>query len=210
MTLSHSEGRCPTSPSHLLRFVNGFRKMRVSTKSKPEFLKTLRTSANGTVGAILSLSLILLESQSMPIPNWLNAEYLYRINYGPATAEDVAILTSSVLILRSFTDRMVTILLDRRVSQKLEKALYPNSRSNITPRSDDGVSPLLRESHDNAVSSSFYNRSNPEAGILLDIEKFFCYWFYERKYCSKGLGTTYRAPIAAVVLDMIDLVTYLS
>jgi hypothetical protein len=184
--------------------------MRVSTNAKPELLKTLRMSANGIVGAILSRSLILLESQSRPIPEWVDAEYLYRINYGPATAKDVAILMSSHLARHIFAERRSTILLDRRVSQKLEKTLYPNSRSNVTPRSDDGVSQLLGKGRDSAVSSSFYDRSNPKAGILLNTRDFFRHWFYDRNYCSKGLGTTSRAPIAAVVFDMIDLVTYLS
>jgi hypothetical protein len=183
--------------------------MRVSTNAKPEFLKTLRRCANGIVSAILSLSLILSESQPLPFPKWLNAEYLYRINYGPATREDIAIL---IPIWRSFgPDSMVTILpVDRRVYQKLERTLFPNSRSNVTPRSDDGVSPLLGEGHDSAVSSSFYDLSNLKAGILQSIQGFFRYRFYDREYCSNGLGTTSRAPIAALMFDMIDLVTYLS
>ena len=157
---------------------------------------------------MLSLSLILLESQSLPIPKWVDAEYLYRINYGPATAEDVAILTSFDITCHLMFDKMVTILLDRRVSQKLQKTLYPNSRSDVTPRSDQ-LSPFPGDGHDNAFSS-FYDRSNPKASILLNTQYFCSYWFYRRNYCSKGLGTTSRPPIAALVFDMIDLVTYLS
>jgi hypothetical protein len=156
----------------------------------------------------LSLSLILLESQSVPIPKWVDAEYLYRINYGPATVGDVAILNSNDVSFHLLFDKMVTILLDRRVSQKLQKTLYPNSRSDVTPKSDQ-LSPFPGEDRDRALSSSFFDRSNPKTGILRSTQDFIILWFYSRDYGNKGLGTS-RAPIAAVIFDMIDLVTYLS
>jgi hypothetical protein len=120
-------------------------------------------------------------------------------------------LTSNDFTRHLFMDSMVPILLDRRVSHKLEKTVYPDSRStDVTPKSDHSVSPLPGEDHDSGLSFSFCDRSNPNAGILLETQAFLHYRFYQRHYCSKGLGTTSHAPIAAVAFDMIDLVTYLS
>jgi len=107
---------------------------------------------------------------------------------------------------------MVAGIIDRRVSRKLEKALYPNINWNVTLGSDDGTTLGLREDHNSgaALPSFCYDLSNPRASMLSPVRRFCHDTFYTPYYCSKGLGTTSRAPIAAVVFDMIDLITYLS
>src|SRR5271169_3340535 len=77
-----------------------------------------------------------LERKSVGVPPWLDADFLYRINYGPASPSDAAIAWEGIKgTVGGWTQQRIT-LLDRRIVYKLFEALFNTSVKPPILRSD--------------------------------------------------------------------------
>src|ERR1700721_3844504 len=63
----------------------------------------------------------------METPDWLDVDFLYRINYGPGTAQDVARAKEILDQVKDRKHRESITLLDRTIALKLHEALFATS-----------------------------------------------------------------------------------
>ena len=63
----------------------------------------------------------------MVVPEWLDADFLYRINYAPATLEEVARAQSTLRPLPEGTERQRITLLDRHIATFLHRSMFSES-----------------------------------------------------------------------------------
>ena len=70
--------------------------------------------------------------EAQPAPTWLDPDFLYRINYGPATRDYVErardILRAAKTVLGA---RPTITLLDREMAKKLHQAIFSKSRIDL-------------------------------------------------------------------------------
>jgi hypothetical protein len=62
---------------------------------------------------------------------WLDAEYLYKINYGPASSNDVRIAYKALKAADDLPKRNRITLLDRKIAQKLCESVFPLEREKL-------------------------------------------------------------------------------
>jgi hypothetical protein len=161
------------------------------------------------------------------MPEWLDAGFLYRINYGPAKEEDVDLAKKTLRpflakkILHPFLaentldplpiDRQRITLLDRRIAAYLHRSLFAGSTSKQLFSTDWTYA--MNADEDNLKNGRLtpfdYPSSNDEINPLLWCEVLTVACVWSRTYASAILGTESRPPMAAVACDIIALVNYL-
>ena len=152
----------------------------------------------------------LTEGQNADVPEWLDADFLYRINYGPATLEDVARARKTLIAAKSQPDTRFSItLLDREMARILHSAIFSKSRINLfkTDWTEDDV-----DVRDVLRSSSWTPFDYPicdEMSPLLWCEEYTVFTLWSRNYSSSILGTD-RPPMAGIARDIITLIEHLS
>jgi hypothetical protein len=151
---------------------------------------------------VASLNLLLMSGSSPP--EWLDPEFLYRINYGPATAKDVQ--ESFALLGSTDTCRESITLLDRRIADSLHKALFGLSSKPLF-KVDTNSSDVQFQGNQTPYD---YPQWNDEAFPLMWCEEFTVQCIWALAYSSEVLGKSARPSMVAVALDMIDMVTYLN
>src|SRR5271169_1825822 len=101
----------------------------------------------------------------------MNADFLYRINYGPGTQEDAELAWKSTLqpILKHKQKRLRVTLLDRRIVQRLFKAIFKQSIDPPILHSDWDATKECREGNrypSAELSSPFdYTSYTPETSV---------------------------------------------
>ena len=145
------------------------------------------------------------------VPDWLNADVLYRINYGPATKGDVMIAQSILKITPSLTDcrRRVT-LLDRAIACELHNALFKYSTRKklfcIDWNEDEAADiPDLEGDNSRRLTPFDYPLDIDEVEPLIWCEDFTVKFIWGKRYPSKLLGES-PPPMVAVAMEMINMV----
>lgn len=163
-------------------------------------------------------NLTVLEKAGAEPRKWLDEDYLYRINYGPGTAEDANLAYTAL----EFTERanydLVTIV-DPRIMAKLHEAIFRHSRQSPYQLNwlkiwekiadPDNIPQELKGfftlRDDNGYSIAM--EAVPALHFMELMAK--CVWDPRLTYSSKALGNESRPPMIEVALDIIDLVQYL-
>jgi hypothetical protein len=144
--------------------------------------------------------------RGLEIPFWLDHDLLFRLNYGPACSQDVELVKTQNQKSISFpvfprniitSNRATTMLLDRRLAAKFVGTLYGETDSVSNQRSSTSV-----------ISAFSYNPARIETYSLIWVENFLVYHVWNKYYSSSILGQQTRPPMAAVVMDMIDMIEY--
>ena len=65
-----------------------------------------------------------IEAQGVSQPNWLNYDYLFNINYGPASMADTVAASQLKTFRMERCERSRITLLDRRIADKLHFTLF--------------------------------------------------------------------------------------
>jgi hypothetical protein len=152
--------------------------------------------------------LISIGDKPRKVPAWLDGDFLYRVNYGPATSQDTAQLYKFVWWDKSDYPRSTVTLLDRRVAEKLHDALFSPSLCYRPFLTDWHPTDELRTPSVDSVSPFDYDTASLETYPLIWTEDMAAH-IMARSYSPSILGKFAKAPMAAIVLDIIDLVTYL-
>jgi hypothetical protein len=157
------------------------------------------------------------------VPSWLNAEFIFNLNYGPMSAQDIrkirAMFTENLTMMlkREFPalavkqkldyveERTEMTLLDRPIAAKLHKSLYNRGPCFETDWSSDGEP----DESTGRLSPFDYDRSTEQTFPMLWAEKFIITTVWAKHYSSSIIGSATKPPMAAVVLDMIDLIEFL-
>lgn len=154
--------------------------------------------------------LIVLEEENIEIPPWLDAEFLFRINYGPATLKDAQLARKC--LNPCYLKRYHITLLDRWLGACLHRALYKMSSKMLflTDWIDQDDGSTAHEPKVKIFKTPFdYPASEKESEPIMWCEEFVVNCVWDRKYSSAVLGSS-RPPMAAVVLEIIEMVNYLS
>jgi hypothetical protein len=142
-----------------------------------------------------------------PVPEWLNTEFLFRLNYGEATQTDVRIAQR---ILKSLSPsdkarRLKVTLLDRDIANILYKHLFVHKADK---------NPFV-DSEENSVNPGG-PRTTPcdypdgeEFEPLVWLEDFIIKCVWSAHYASPILGAS-RPPMVAIAADIISLIDYFS
>jgi hypothetical protein len=138
----------------------------------------------------------------------LEAEFLYRLNYGPATREDVE--RARKTLLDSKADRRLSItLLDRVMAEILHKAIFSKSRANLFKtdwvEGDVDIQDVRRK----WPWTPFDYPDSDEMAPLMWCEEYTIHTLWSRYYSSSILGTN-RPPMAGIARDIITLIDYLT
>jgi len=146
----------------------------------------------------------------MEPPSWLDLVYLYRLNYGPAFAEDVHRACQSIFVDNITDSKSASIvLLDGRIGQKVHRALYEASNMQYRVYNDFNESSILYERNDYRIMPFDHDRRNDESDALIQLETFTIARVWGRPYSFAVLGIDSRPPLPAVAMDMIKMVEYL-
>jgi hypothetical protein len=144
--------------------------------------------------------------RGLEIPFWLDHDLLFRLNYGPAPSQDVERMKTQNGKSISFpvfprniitSNRAAITLLDRPLAAKFVAALYGETGSIPNQRLTTSV-----------ISAFSYNPAWIETYSLVWVENFVIYHVWNKHYSSSILGGQTRPPMAAVVMDMIDMIEY--
>lgn len=160
-------------------------------------------------GLCLNMS---LANERRRCPDWLDADLLFRINYGEADRQDVARLKEAILGSHSADvqierkQRACVTLLDRLTAQKLYQALFPRADWKTVFATDSGSD---SKQYPQRLTPFDYDESNPLIYPLLWTEEFIVDNVWNDQYSKQVLGGNSRPPMYAVVLDMILLLQFL-
>jgi len=136
------------------------------------------------------------------MPFWLDDELLFRLNYGPASSQDIERVKTQSGKLKFFplyprniitSNRATITLLDTPLAAKYVAALYP--------RSNESVSTSI-------IPAFGYNTASIKTYSLVWVENFVVYHVWNKYYSSSILGEETRPSMAAVVMDMLDMIYY--
>ena len=145
-------------------------------------------------------------------PDWLDAEFLFRINYGPATRKDVSKLKVAIIGSRSIyvqekrKERARLTLLDRVLAQSLYRALFPRADWKAVFATDHETD---QTRYSNRLSPFDYDEADPLIYPLLWTEEFIVDNVWNDQYSKEILGGSSRPPMYAVIVDMILLLHFL-
>lgn len=144
--------------------------------------------------------------EGLETPFWQDDELLFRLNYGPASSQDIErVKTQSgksnlfPLFPRNIitSNRATITLLDRPLAAKYVAALYGKTDT----RSHEIVS--------RSVGPAFgYNTASIKTYSLVWVENFVVYHVWNKYYSSSILGEETRPSMAAVVMDMLNMIDY--
>jgi len=170
-------------------------------------------------------------TKNVPIPTWLDADFLYRINYGPGTRED-AVKAWEILYLINHgpepredavpalkpvrpsvlrkRDRVRLTLLDRHVVNKLYRAVFKKGQPPVLYSDwDTTKDPPTAFPNAQSISPFDYVAHTVDTLIYRWCEEFVVQTVWKSDYSSKIFGAQ-RPPMAAVAFDLILLVKHLS
>jgi hypothetical protein len=133
-------------------------------------------------------------SRNVEPPEWLEAEFLYRINFGPGTHEDVLRARRALHPAnRGGLERRCITLLDREMAKLLHKAIFSKSRVELLFASDWSDGEVARDPWQNEprqFSTPFdYPRSN-EMDALISFEDYIVWTVWSKDYSPNILGET--------------------
>jgi hypothetical protein len=151
---------------------------------------------------------------------WLDGEFIYRINYGPATAQDVLTAREALRDHRDLWKRGRLTLLDRRIAFDLVNALFSVQGPSFS--CDPAGKVEFIEGHHNEgeypgfgrrLSPFEYNPFTAESEPLRAVEDFCITCVWSKGYSSTTLGSSTfdyetRPPMAAVAKDMIAMMNF--
>jgi hypothetical protein len=154
----------------------------------------------------------MLEKARLEVPTWLDADFLFRLNYGTATREDVE--EAKVAIISSFSNdlrfqrkkRVRITLLDRVVAGNLYRALFPRAPEKPLFAVDGAIDNEKRYAE--RLSPFDYDENDPSVYPLLWIEEFIVNHIWNDNYSGSVLSSDSRPPMNDVVLDMIALLEF--
>jgi hypothetical protein len=164
----------------------------------------------------------------------LDADFIFGLNYGPMSAQDIKTMQNKLkqhqlnLYVRTLNigntmkeleafggqdawveQRTEMTFLDRTMGAKLHKSLY--NRGRVSPGFETDWSPD-REGEEPAargVSPFDYDSYNEQTFPMLWAENFVINLVWSKNYSSSIIGSTTKPPMAAVILDMIELIKFL-
>jgi hypothetical protein len=154
----------------------------------------------------------MVAKENQKCPDWLDAELLFRMNYGPATRKDVAKLKVAIIGSRSIyvqekrKQRARVTLLDRVLAQRLYRALFPRADWKSAFATDHETD---QTQYTKRLSPFDYDDSDPLIYPILWTEEFIVDNVWNDQYSREILGGHSRPPMCAVVSDMILLVQFL-
>jgi hypothetical protein len=150
----------------------------------------------------------------LELPFWLEEGFLYRLNYGPASSDDIMNLVTQngKNVLFPFyprnvitKERVSITLLDRKLAARLRFALFNDSVDFLTDTIPDET---LEVPFSWAITPFDYPVSAIETFPLIWVENFVTYHVWNKHYSSSILGEASRPSMAAVVMDFIDMVNF--
>lgn len=117
---------------------------------------------------------------------WIDPDFLYRVNYGPMTPRDFSRLKwdFSYILYRDFGDG--AIFLDRILAAKLQSAVFSYVSS-------------LRIDQDYSKAMKY---------PVMWAENFVLRYVWNEDYSSSVLGVNSRPPMAAVISDMLAMISF--
>ena len=158
------------------------------------------------------------------VPDWLDADFIFHLNYGPLSPHQVNRIRAQLEkyyhemgnvwnlrkvltgMSKEVAERVEMTFLDRPIAAKLYKTLY-GSRQVASFATDWSAN---REGNVSTHGLSPFDYDSFEQTFpLLWAENFIISWVWRNEYSSSIIGSDTKPPMAAVVLDMIDLVNYL-
>jgi hypothetical protein len=153
---------------------------------------------------------------------WLDGDFLYRINYGPASAQDVLAVREAISEYQPLWKRGRLTLLDRRIAVELVDALF-NVRSPSFSSDPDAKMDSIVGQHIEGTNQGFGRRLSPfeynpftaESEPLRTVEDLCVNCVWSKGYSSTTLGSQEsdsetRPAMAAVVTDMIAMMKFFS
>jgi len=170
-----------------------------------------------------------------PDRSWLDPRYLYRINYGPASRDDVEVAYAALKAADHLPERGRLTLLDRRIAHEFSKTVFPAEHEkwaiciDWTLENEEAQGQVL-EAYQHLTSPhgrrvgighskiEFGRRLSPfelnpfaaESEVIRACEEFCVNCVWDNKYASAIFGDNARPPMAAVATDMMNMVTFLS
>jgi hypothetical protein len=160
---------------------------------------------------------------------WLDAQYLYRINYGPASRDDVEVAYAALKAVdHDLSERGKVTLLDRRIGREFFKIAFPAELIKCSfcvdwTSDNEEAQRRVRASYQrpNRVGVArnkleFGRRFSPfdfnpfaaESELLRACEEFCVNCVWDKNYASAVFGDDSRPPMAAVVADMMIMVGF--
>ena len=140
------------------------------------------------------------------MPFWLDDELLFRLNYGPASPQDIERVKTQngksnflPLFPRNIitSDRATITLLDTTFAAKYVAALYGKADTRPHESVSRSVIPVFA-----------CNASSIQTYSLVWVENFIVYHVWNKYYSSSILGEETRPSMAAVVMDVLDMIDY--
>jgi hypothetical protein len=165
-----------------------------------------------------------------PDRSWLDAPYLYRINYGPASKDDVESAYAALKAAADLSERGKFTLLDRRMAHEFCKKLFPaqlekcafcidwtaeNAEAQREARAYQlkgrcpPISPGIGD-FGRRLSPFEFNPFAAESEALRACEEYCVNCIWDKKYAPCAFGDDARPPMAAVATDMMNMVEFLS
>jgi len=145
-----------------------------------------------------------------PIPEWLDPDYLFQLNYGPATRRETEAAKMAVggslyeELPGERLRRSRVTLLDRRLASRLFTAFFPSASADSILATSPGPEYTL---HDK-LSPFDYDPTDLRMSPLLWTENYIVNYVWSDQYSTKVLGLI-RSPMSVVVEDIISLLEYL-
>ena len=159
---------------------------------------------------------LIADERHTPLPTWLSADFLYRINYGPATEEDATHACKAITapgVLRK-SKRVELTLLDRCLVDKLFQAIFRKGSPPPVLYSDWNETKEPKEGTkfwSGDMTSPFdYVSHSVDTAVYRWCEEFVIHYVWRHDYSSGIFGRETRPPMAAVVSDIILLAQYLA
>jgi hypothetical protein len=150
------------------------------------------------------------EQQNVAVPVWLDTDFLYRINYGPGTQEDVKLARETLHAAKTQRGgRLAITLLDPEMAKILHRAIFSKSRIDSLKTDWTEADVDVEDVRRNVPWTPFNYSSSEEIEPLLWCEEYVVCTLWSRHYSSSILGED-RPPMAGVARDIISLITYLA
>jgi hypothetical protein len=141
-------------------------------------------------------------------PAWLDARFLYRINFGPGTIADRDLARKACDPATRGTPRRSITLLDRDMAQLLHRAIFSNSRVKPVNWNDTEAATDASRAGQQGSCMPFDYPLSDEMDALIAFEDYMVSTVWSTRYSTMLLKGT-RPPMTAVARDIITLVNSL-
>lgn len=145
----------------------------------------------------------------MECPLWLDEDFLYQLNYGPANSADFTTsLTGVIALLEADAERERITLLDRLVAEKLHKAMFGEYYVGTRFLADWGDGPLwLILSDEQTITPFDYDPLVRETKLFMSCEAFITTEVLDQASLRSAFCNP-RPSMVPIAHDIMDLLKY--